>query len=225
MLSGDNRRTAHNVAERVGIDEVLAEVLPEEKAAEIRRLQQGGTRVMMVGDGINDAPALTQADIGVAIGAGTDIAIDAADIVVMSDRLGSVMDAYEIGVSSYRKTKQNLALAFSFNGIGVVAAVTGLVSPVWAMIAMISSVTAVLANSFGGKLIRREKLNTRYASSGRDAQHQPGSDAGTAVNDGVLAPDRTGLLAERIDGHTVAFWAALVVAITTITLLIGSSWT
>jgi len=150
MLSGDNQRTARSIAAEVGIDDVFAEVLPDEKAAEIRRLQQNETRVMMVGDGINDAPALTQADIGVAIGAGTDIAIDSADIVIMSDRLGSVMDAHEIGVSAYHKTKQNLALAFSFNGIGVLAAVTGLVSPVWAMIAMISSVSAVLANSFAG---------------------------------------------------------------------------
>ena len=225
MLSGDNRRTAYNVAARVGIDKVLAEVLPDEKAAEIRSLQQGETRVMMVGDGINDAPALTQADIGVAIGAGTDIAIDSADIVIMSDRLGSVMDAHEIGVSSYRKTKQNLALAFSFNGIGVVAAVTGLVSPVWAMIAMISSVTAVLANSFGGRLLRGESLNTRYASITQDDHHQPGSDATPAPDDGALTFDGANLLTERIDGHTVGFWATLAVMITAATLLAGVWWT
>ncbi len=157
MITGDNRRTALAVATQVGIDEVLAETLPEDKAAKVRQLQQAGRRVMMVGDGINDAPALTQADIGIAIGAGTDIAIDSADIVIMGDTLGAVMDAHQIGVNSYRKTKQNLALAFMFNGIGVPTAVTGLVSPVWAMIAMISSVTAVLANSFGGKLIRGQR--------------------------------------------------------------------
>ena len=153
MITGDNQRTALAVATQVGIDEILAETLPEDKAAKVRQLQQAGGRVMAVGDGINDAPALTQADIGIAIGAGTDIAIDSADIVIMGDTLGAVMDAHQIGVNSYRKTKQNLALAFMFNGIGVPAAVTGLVSPVWAMIAMISSVTAVLANSFGGQLI------------------------------------------------------------------------
>ncbi|GMQ97811.1 MAG: heavy metal translocating P-type ATPase [Acidimicrobiia bacterium] len=225
MLTGDNERTAHTVATRVGIDQVLAEVLPEEKAAEIRRLQQGGTRVMMVGDGINDAPALTQADIGVAIGAGTDIAIDSADIVIMSGRLGSVMDAHEIGVSSYRKTKQNLALAFSFNGIGVVAAVTGLVSPVWAMIAMISSVTAVLANSFGGRLLRGESLNTNYESVSQDSHHQ--SDLGSVADEAgeFYAPEETGVLSLTLDGHTVRFWAGIATLITTITLLVGVWWT
>ncbi len=225
MLSGDNRRTAHSVAAQVGIDEVFAEILPDDKAAEIRRLQQDDTRVMMVGDGINDAPALTQADIGVAIGAGTDIAIDSADIVIMSDRLGSVMDAHEIGVSSYRKTKQNLALAFSFNGIGVVAAVTGLVSPVWAMIAMISSVTAVLANSFGGRLLRGQPLNTRYASLIRDEHHRASGEPDVAKDDRASTWSRTTLLAERIDGHGVAYWATIAIAITAATLLVGAWWT
>jgi len=154
MITGDNRRTAEAVAAEVGIERVLAEVLPDEKAAEVRRLQGEGRRVAMVGDGINDAPALTQADVGFAIGAGTDIAIESADIVIMSERLGAVMDAREIGMRSYRKTKQNLALAFGFNGIGVPAAATGLVHPIWAMIAMVASVSAVLANSFAGRLVR-----------------------------------------------------------------------
>jgi len=223
MLSGDNRRTAHTVAAQVGINEVFAEVLPDEKAAEIRRLQRGETRVMMVGDGINDAPALTQADIGVAIGAGTDIAIDSADIVIMSDRLGSVMDAHEIGVTSYRKTKQNLALAFSFNGIGVVAAVTGLVSPVWAMIAMISSVTAVLANSFGGRLLRGQALNTKYESVTQDSHHQSGGGSVAGEAERFYAPDRIAVSDLRIDGHSVRFWAGLAILIAATTLLVGAS--
>ncbi|MDP9023491.1 MAG: heavy metal translocating P-type ATPase, partial [Actinomycetota bacterium] len=157
MITGDNRRTAEAVAAEVGIERVLAEVLPDDKAAEVRELQKEGRRVMMVGDGINDAPALTQADVGVAIGAGTDIAIESADIVIMSERLGAVMDARDIGVRSYAKTKQNLGLAFAFNGIGVPAAATGFVHPIWAMIAMVASVTAVLANSFGGRMLRRAR--------------------------------------------------------------------
>jgi P-type E1-E2 ATPase len=154
MITGDNQRTADAVASRVGIHNVLAEVLSGEKADEVRRLQQSGQRVAMVGDGINDAPALTQSDVGFAIGAGTDIAIESADIVIMSERLAAVMDAHEIGIRSYRRTKQNLVVAFAFNGIGVPAATTGFVHPVWAMIAMIASVSAVLINSFRGRMLR-----------------------------------------------------------------------
>jgi len=163
MITGDNERTGQAVADEVGIDRVMADVLPDEKRAEIGRLQSEGHRVAMVGDGINDAPALTQADIGIAIGAGTDIAIESADIVLLGERLGGVMDAYEIGEESYRKTRQNLAAAFTFNGIGVAAATTGLVHPVFAMIAMVLSVSAVLANSFAGQLLSGEGVNADFA--------------------------------------------------------------
>ncbi len=153
MLTGDNARTARAVAERVGISEYRAEVLPQDKAATVRDLQRQGYRVAMVGDGINDAPALMQADVGIAIGAGTDIAIESADVVLIGERLGAVVDAYHIGKASYRKTAQNLTLAFAFNGIGVPLAATGLVHPVWAMIAMAASVSIVLINSFAGRLL------------------------------------------------------------------------
>jgi Cu+-exporting ATPase len=153
MLTGDNPRTARAVAEQVGIAEYRAEVLPQDKAEEVRNLQRQGHRVAMVGDGINDAPALMQADVGIAIGAGTDIAIESADVVLIGERLGAVVDAYQIGRASYRKTVQNISLAFAFNGIGVPLAVTGLVHPAWAMAAMIASVTTVLTNSFAGRLL------------------------------------------------------------------------
>ncbi|MGQ0670638.1 MAG: heavy metal translocating P-type ATPase [Actinomycetota bacterium] len=178
MITGDNERTARAVAAEVGIDEVLAQVLPDEKAERIRSLQRKGRRVAMVGDGINDAPALTQADVGIAIGAGTDIAIESADIVIMGDRLGAVMDAYEIGKSSYAKTKQNLMLAFGFNGIGVPLAVSGLVPPVWAMLAMISSVTAVLTNSFAGRLLRHAPERTKEPEEA--IEHEPARPEETA---------------------------------------------
>ncbi|MFC6723044.1 heavy metal translocating P-type ATPase [Halobium palmae] len=171
MITGDNERTAHAVADEVGIGRVLAEVLPDEKRDEIRRLQdEEGECVAMVGDGINDAPALTQADIGIAIGAGTDIAIESAGIVLMGDRLGGVMDAYEIAQTSYEKTRQNLLGAFSFNGIGVAAATTGLVHPVFAMLAMVASVSAVLANSFAGQLLSDEGIKADFSTVDTDAE-------------------------------------------------------
>ena len=157
MLTGDSEATARAVARQVGIEEVEARVLPADKADRIRALQAHGVRVAMVGDGINDAPALMQADLGIAIGAGTDIAIESADVILVGERLTAIGEALDIGASSYRKTLQNLALALALNGIGVPLAATGLVHPVWAMVAMAASVTTVLANSFGGRLLRAGK--------------------------------------------------------------------
>ncbi|HSH59417.1 MAG TPA: HAD-IC family P-type ATPase, partial [Acidimicrobiales bacterium] len=117
----------------------------------VRRLQQRGHKVAMVGDGINDAPSLMQADVGVAMGTGTDIAIESADIVIVGDRLASILNAREISRYSYRKTKQNVTLAFLFNGIGIPLATTGLVYPVWAMVAMALSVTSIFVNSLWGR--------------------------------------------------------------------------
>lgn len=153
LLTGDNWRTARAVAGAIGIEQVRAEVLPGEKAVEVQRLQVHGTKVAMVGDGINDAPALMQADVGIAIGAGTDIAIEAADVVLVGQHLSALVEARELARRSYHLTVTNVALALSFNGIGVLAAITGIVYPVWAMIAMAVSVSVVLANSFAGQLL------------------------------------------------------------------------
>lgn len=157
IITGDNWYVAKAIAKDLRIKKVLAEVLPQEKAVKIRELQSQGNKVVMVGDGINDAPALMQADIGIAIGAGTDIAIESADIILVNERLKGILDAYSIGKSSYIKTVQNIILAFLFNAIGVVAGIFGLVHPIWAMIAMALSVTTVLLNSFANKIFVKLK--------------------------------------------------------------------
>lgn len=150
LLTGDNERAARRIASEAGIDEVYAGVLPDGKAEIVRRLQKSG-RVAMVGDGINDAPALMQADIGIAMGSGTDIAIESADIIILGNRLESILVARDISRRSYRKMLQNVMLAFCFNGIGIPIAATGLIYPVWAMAAMAGSVTAIFFNSLWGK--------------------------------------------------------------------------
>src|SRR5919106_3041006 len=150
LVTGDNEGAARRIAAQVGIEDIHAGVLPGQKADIVRQLQQRG-RVAMVGDGINDAPALMQADVGIAMGAGTDIAIESADIVIVGNRLRAVVTAREISRWSYRKTKQNVFLAFLFNGIGIPAAATGLVYPVWAMVAMAASVTSIFVNALWGR--------------------------------------------------------------------------
>ncbi|ODS53755.1 MAG: copper-translocating P-type ATPase [Acidobacteria bacterium SCN 69-37] len=150
LVTGDNEQAARHFAGAAGIEEVHARVLPAEKAALIRKMQESA-RVAMVGDGINDAPALMQADVGIAFGTGADIAIESADVIILSQRLGAVLDAYAVSRDSYRKIVQNVSLAFLFNGIGIPAAATGLVYPVWGMVAMAASVTTIFINSLWGR--------------------------------------------------------------------------
>jgi Cu2+-exporting ATPase len=134
MLTGDNQVTAERMAAQLGIDNVIAEVLPADKAAKIAQLQAGGKKVAMAGDGVNDAPALAQADLGIAIGAGTDVAIEAADVVLMrSDELG-VPTALALGRGTLRKMRQNLGYVIGYNSIALPIAAAGVFAPAFGLV-------------------------------------------------------------------------------------------
>ena len=147
MLTGDNENTARAIADTAGIDHIIADVLPGDKAAAVKRLQAEGKRVLMVGDGINDAPALVTADVGMAIGAGTDIAMESADVVLMGGSLSGICNAVELSKATIRNIKQNLFWAFCYNTLGIPVAFVGLLSPMIGAAAMSISSVFVVTNA------------------------------------------------------------------------------
>jgi Cu+-exporting ATPase len=159
MLTGDNRRTAEAIGRQIGMSDIYAEVMPDEKVEIVKQAQKRYGMVAMVGDGINDAPALTQANVGIAIGTGTDIAIEAGDIILVRGDLSSLVMAVKLSRATFNKIKQNLFWAFIYNTVAIPLAIFGLLHPVIAELCMASSSVSVVTNA---NLLRKANIYPSY---------------------------------------------------------------
>ena len=196
MLTGDNAQTAQAIQKEVGVDRVVAEVLPQDKENEIRRLQEQGKKVAMVGDGINDAPALARADVGIAIGAGTDIAIESADLVLMKSDLLDVAGAVQLGHAVIRNIKQNLFWALFYNAICIPVA-AGLFYPAFGL--KLSPMLGALAMSFSSVFVVTNALRLRFFKPVYTAAADVSAAAGAACECRTMAIDIKQSTKERVD--------------------------
>ncbi len=208
MLTGDNKRTAQAVQKKLGINQVIAEVLPEDKEREIRRLKEQGRKVAMVGDGINDAPALAAADVGIAIGAGTDVAIDSADIILMKSRLTDAITAIRLSRMVIKNIKENLFWAFFYNSIGIPLAAGvfypafGLkLNPMFGAAAMSLSSLFVVGNALR---LRNFKANVPLEDKNQEQEMEESKEDGkmtkTMTIEGMMCSHCTGRVQKALEG-------------------------
>jgi Cu+-exporting ATPase len=186
MITGDNRRTAEAIARQVGIDRVLAEVLPQDKAEEVKKLQAQGKQVAMVGDGVNDAPALAQSDVGMAIGSGTDVAKETGDVILIKDDLLDVVVALDVARATMRKVKQNLFWAFIYNTLGIPLG-AGLLYPSMGLVVSPEMASALMAVSSVSVTLNTLLLRGYKPSIGRGSARREDRSKDLSTTPGVVS--------------------------------------